>query len=61
MLVEGGYLDAMKKIIENAAETPNPRRDDDDDDVRGTRTRSSVFGRSFKKLTDLLRRDPAAR
>jgi hypothetical protein len=58
MLVEGGYLYSMRKIIEKAAETPDPPRRDDDPRTRRPR---GVLARSLKKLTALWRRDPAAR
>jgi hypothetical protein len=61
MLVEGGYLHAMKQIIEKAAETPDPPRPGSEGSGPGDpHRRSGIFNRSLKKITSLLRRDAAA-
>lgn len=52
MLVEGGYLDSMKRLLEKAAETPSPpepRSKKVADQVRAGR-----ISRSLKKLATIL-------
>jgi hypothetical protein len=56
MLVEGGYLDSMKRLIEKAAEAEEPRskrrpranRPIDPDDDPG------IVGRSLRKLATMV-------
>ena len=56
MLIEGGYLDSMKRILEKAAQTPDPAsgRDGRADSGVQKPSRASRVGRSLKRLTTLL-------
>ena len=49
MLVEGGYLHSMKRLIEKAEQMPDPSRRSRPDPKRG------VIGRSLARLAKLLR------
>lgn len=48
MLVEGGYLHSMKRLIEKAEQIPDPSRRPD--------RKRGVIGRSLARLAKLLRR-----
>jgi len=63
MLVEGGYLDSMKRIIEKAAQTPEPSgekrpstplRTGPHNNPSHQSSSSGVVSRSLKKLTTIL-------
>jgi hypothetical protein len=48
MLVEGGYLHSMKRLLETAAETPEPLP------VARAKRRSGLIARSLRRIGGLL-------